>query len=80
MVREIEPGMFRGRGGSQGRGRVWGRWYFKNRSSSISYKLEEVKFVTSSSKQVYIHAAAKEVVSNRAKKSYGYEVESSLIL
>ena len=42
------------------------------------YKQEEVKFVTSSKKQVYTYTSVKDVIFQRVLKSYGYEVISSL--
>ena len=78
MARESEPGRLRGRRISQGRGRGRGRGYFNKSSSSGSYNQEEFKFVTSSIKQVYTYTAVKDVIFQRLKKCYGYEVASSL--
>ena len=78
MGQESEPGRFIGRGRYWGRSRGWGSGGFKNSSSSSSYKLEEVKFVTISSKQVYANTAVKCVIFQIVKILYGYEVASSL--
>ena len=62
MVRESEPGRFRGQGRSQGIDQGQGRGYFNKRSSSSSYKQEEVKFVTISRKQDYTYTTVKDVI------------------
>ena len=78
MVRESEPGKFRCQGIYWGRRQGRGRVYFNNRSSSNSYKQEEVKFVTISSKQVYIYMGVKNIIIQRLQRTYGYEVKIPL--
>ena len=78
MVRESEPGRSRGQGRSQGIDQGQGRGYFNKRSSSSSYKQEEVKFVTTLRKQVYTYKAVKGVIFQKVQRSYGYEVKVSL--
>ena len=79
MGRESELGGFKGRGRYRGRG--WGRdrGYFNKSSSPSSYEQEEVKFVTRSIKKVYTYTAGKDAILQIVQKSYGYEVESSLM-
>ena len=67
MSRLNEPGRFRGRGKSQGRGRGLGRGYFNKSLYSSSYRLEEVKFMTNSSKQVYTYTEAKDAIVHKVK-------------
>ena len=76
MGREIEPGGFKVRGRYRWIGQGQGRGYFNKSSSSSSYKREEIKFVTSPSKQVYTYTAVKDVIFQKVQKSYGYEVAS----
>ena len=78
MGRESEPGRFKSRERSQGRCQGGGRRYFNKISSSSSYTIEEVKFLTRYTKQVYTYRSVKDIIVDRVQKSYGYEVESSL--
>ena len=78
MVKESEPGRFKDQGRYQGRGQGQGIGYFNKILSSSLCNREEVKFVTSLSKQFYTYTSVMDTIFHRVQRAYGYEVASSL--
>ena len=74
---ESEPGSFRVRVRSRGRSRGRGRGIFNKILSSSSCN-QDIKFVTTSRKQVYTYTAVKDIIVQKVQKAYVYEMESSL--
>ena len=68
MGRESEPGRFRGQEISQLRCQGGRKGYFNKSLSSSLYKLEEVKFATSPSKQVYTYTVVKDIIIQRVQR------------
>ena len=80
MGRDSEPGRGsgRGRGRYQGRGRFRGGGGFTPKQNQSHTTKQEVKFVTSSSKQVHTYTTVKDEIMQKVQKMYGYEVAYSL--
>ena len=80
MGHDSEPGRGsgRGRGRYQGRGRFRGGRGFTPKKNHTNTTKQEVKFVTSSSKQVFTYTTVKDEIMQKVQKMYGYEVAYSL--